>query len=211
MSEQQFFNLSIPFEKRKEEILNYSSSLDTLYKKFAKKQKLKNEEDFPIYYRQIYSINQNIFKCKNCEGTLFNPCHHFQNQNNINLLKQFLSNIKDIFDQIQLNEVQLSNNEKLGKKRNGDNIFNNSNKKKNNGITSQNMEKETIIKKYFSGKTVLFEISPNNINNQTFNFIVLRKTQLISIKLIICSKFSNKFETYDLVLSLKINEKKVKF
>ena len=84
-------------------------------------------------------------------------------------------------------------------------------KKKNNGITSQNMEKETIIKKYFSGKTVLFEISPNNINNQTFNFIVLRKTQLISIKLIICSKFSNKFETYDLVLSLKINEKKVKF
>ena len=101
MSDQQYFNLSIPFEKRKEEILNYSSSLDTLYKKFAKKQKLKNEEDFPIYYRQIYSINQNIFKCKNCEGTLFNPCHHFQNQNNINLLKQFLSNIKDIFDQIQ--------------------------------------------------------------------------------------------------------------
>ena len=48
MSEQHFFNLSIPFEDRKEEILSLVNecSSDELYKKFAKKQKinLRNEE-----------------------------------------------------------------------------------------------------------------------------------------------------------------------
>ena len=197
MSEQQFFNLSIPFEDRKEEILNVVNdySIDDLYKKFAKKQKinLRNEDDYPIYEYQIYAIKQNIFKCKNCEGTLFNPCHHLQNQNNIYLLKNFLSNLKNQFDKIQFEIPQNSENDNfsnLGKKRNGDDIFNQNNDKINNGLLSRVLKKENVIKKYLNSKSVLFDIgSKNKKYNQSFIFAVLKHAPLISVKLVICSKF----------------------
>ena len=197
MSEPQFFNLSIPFEDRKEEILSLVNecSSDELYKKFAKKQKinLRNEEDYPIYEDQINSIIQNIFKCKNCDGTLFNQCHHFQNQNNINLLKQFLSNLKNQFDKIQFEIPQNSENDNfsnLGKKRNGDDIFNQNDEDKK--IESRVLKKENVIKKYLNSKSVLFDIgSKNKKYNQTFIFAVLKHAPLISVKLVICSKFQS--------------------
>ena len=200
MSEQHFFNLSIPFEDRKEEILSLVNecSSDELYKKFAKKQKLnlRNEGDYPIYENQIYSITQNIFKCKNCEGTLFNPCHHLQNQNNIYLLKNFLLNLKNKFDKIQFDVHENSENDNLsnlGKKRNGDNIFNQNNDKINNGLLTRVLTKENFVKNYLNSKSVLFEIGTNNKNyNLSFNFVVLKSAPLISVKLIICSKYEFK-------------------
>ena len=209
MSEQQFFNLSIPFEDRKEEILNLVNdySIDDLYKKFAKKQKinLRNEDDYPIYEYQIYAIKEKIFQCKNCDGTLFNPCHHFQNQNNINLLKTFLSNLNNQFDKIKFEIPQNSQNDNfinLGKKRNGDNIFDKNNED-NNELMKHILKKEEV-KKILNSKCVLFEIGSHNKNkNLSFNFAVLKNAPLISVKLVICSKIGIKSSGID-KLSLKL-------
>ena len=209
MSEQQFFNLSIPFEDRKEEIKNLLNdySFDDIYKKFTKRQKinLRNEDDYPIYEEQIYEIKENIFKCKNCDGTLFNPCHHFQNQDNINLLKKFLSNLNNQFDKINFEIPQNSQNDNfisLGKKRNGDNIFNKNNED-NNILVKPNLKKEDV-KKILNSKSVLFEIGTHNKNkNFSFNFAVLKDAPLISVKLVICLKIGIESSEID-KLSLKL-------